>query len=50
MLLNFATPPKSQSVMPSISTPSRRAWRACPSSWRRRDVKKTRPAMTAIAT
>jgi hypothetical protein len=30
--LNCATPPKSQSVIPSISSPSRRACHACPSS------------------
>ena len=40
MPLNFATPPKSQSVIPSISIPSRRAWSAWPNSCRRSDVKK----------
>jgi hypothetical protein len=47
--LNFATPPKSHSVMPSISIPSRRAWNACPSSWRSSDAKKAAAATIAIA-
>ena len=44
-----ATPPKSQSVMPSICMPSRRAWTAWPSSCSRIDAKKASAAATAMA-
>ncbi len=44
-----ATPPNSQSVIPSISIPSRRAWTAWPSSCSRIEAKKTREATTAMA-
>ena len=47
---NCATPPKSQSVMPSISIPSRRACTACPSSWARSEAKNRIAAATASAT
>ena len=46
---NFATPPRSQSVIPSICIPSRRASNACPSSCRRSELKKRSDATTAIA-
>ena len=46
---NCATPPKSQSVIPSISMPSRLAWNAWPSSCRSSEVKKSRAAAIAIA-
>src|SRR5262245_18746866 len=47
--LNLATPPKSQSEIPSISIPSRRATRACPNSCRRIERKKRNAATIAIA-
>ena len=47
--LSVATPPNSQSVIPSISTPSRRAWSACPSSCRSTETKKRTAATNAIA-
>ena len=47
---NCATPPKSQSVIPSISIPSRLAWNAWPSSCRRSDVKNSTAATSAITT
>jgi hypothetical protein len=50
MPLNLATPPKSQSVIPSISIPSRRACSACPNSWASNDPKKRNAATIAIAT
>ena len=40
--LKRATPPKSQSVIPSSSIPSRRAVTAWPSSWPSRDTKADR--------
>ncbi len=48
MLLNWATPPKSQSTMPSISIPSRLATTAWPSSWSSSDPKKRTAATAAI--
>jgi hypothetical protein len=48
--VNFATPPNTQSVMPSIVMPSRCAWIAWPSSWASSDAKKTRVAIAAIHT
>src|SRR4051794_36394218 len=48
-VLNWDTPPNSQSVIPSISMPSRRACHACPSSCRRSEAKNSRAATTAIA-
>ncbi len=44
-----ATPPNSQSVMPSICMPSRPAWSAWPSSCSRIEPKKPSDATTAIA-
>ena len=44
-----ATPPNSQSVIPSISTPSRRAASACPSSCSRIEPKNETAATAAIA-
>src|SRR6266511_2076499 len=48
-LLNCVTPPKSQSVIPSISTPSRRAVHACPSSCSSTDTRKRTAPATPIA-
>ena len=47
--LKRATPPKSQSVMPSISIPSRCACTAWPSSCRRMEAKNRSVAATAMA-
>src|SRR5688572_16834444 len=49
MPLKRATPPKSQSVMPSISMPSRWACSAWPSSCRRIETKKRMAAAIAMA-
>ncbi len=48
-VLNSETPPKSQSVIPSISTPSRRACHEWPSSCRSSDAKNNTAATIAIA-
>jgi len=48
--LNRETPPNSQSVIPLISIPSRRATTACPSSCNSRDAKNRTVATTPIAT
>ncbi len=48
MPLKRAIPPKIHRVMPSISIPSRRACRACPSSWSRIEAKNASEATTAI--
>jgi len=48
-VLNCDTPPNSQSVIPSISMPSRRACHACASSCRSSETKNSRAATIAIA-
>ena len=48
--LNWETPPKSQSVIPSICIPLRRATIECPISCSRIETKKTIAATTAMIT